>query len=200
MEKTSVMYQKALEFATLKHKGQVRFDGSPYINHPIRVASNVRKFKKSKSLEILEVAAIIHDTLEDTDTTFDELVELFGVHVAYLVLEVTINEEMKKRLGKTTYLELEMRGMSSYGLVIKLCDRLDNVSDLDNASPSFRVKYVKETLEILNYVFLNRNLTRTHLDIIKSINRVIKDLINKYDELKSDSCILSLECRCERIV
>lgn len=192
MSEFSVLEQKAIDFATLKHKGQVRFDGSPYINHPIRVAKNVKEFKKSKNKEIIVVAAILHDTLEDTDTSFNELVDLFGVMVAYLVLEVTTNEEMKKRLGKTVYLELEMSSMSSYALVIKLCDRLDNIRDLENASPAFRVKYVKETLDILDYVFLNRNLSKTHIKIISEINKTLKFLISNYEELSNENFVFSL--------
>lgn len=189
MNNLSELERKALDFATLKHKGQVRFDGSPYINHPIRVRKNVRRFKCSKNIETLSVASILHDTLEDTDTTFEELVKEFGVMIAYLVLEVTTNEEMKKILGKTVYLELEMKSMSSYALVIKLCDRLDNVGNLRNASPSFRVKYVRETLEILEYASLNRNLSKTHLEIMRSIKDTVKGLIDGYDELKESEIL-----------
>lgn len=192
MNNLSELERKVLDFATLKHKGQVSFDRSPYINHPIRVRENVRRFKCSKNIETLSAVALLHDTLEDTDTTFEELVKEFGVMIAYLVLEVTTNEEMKKILGKTVYLELEMKSMSSYALVIKLCDRLDNVGDLRNASPSFRVKYVRETLEILEYVSLNRNLSKTHLVIMRSINDTVKGLIDEYDELKESEIVLNM--------
>lgn len=184
--------RKAFEFALVKHQGQVRFDGSPYIEHPKRVAENVSKFKASKNKSILVAAAFLHDTLEDTDTTFEELVSVFGANVAYLVKEVTTDEEMKKRLGKAAYLKLKMCSMSSYGLVIKLSDRFDNVCDLENASPSFRIKYVSETLEILDYVLLNRNCSKSHLFIMNFINDAIKDLIDRYDELKCDNVILGL--------
>ena len=174
---------------TPESEHDIFYSTDPVLQEMIDRRENVRRFKCSKNIETLSAVALLHDTLEDTDTTFVELVNEFGVMIAYLVLEVTTNEEMKKILGKTVYLELEMKSMSSYALVIKLCDRLDNVGDLRNASPSFRVKYVRETLEILEYVSLNRNLSKTHLEIMRSIKDTVKGLIDEYDELKESEIL-----------
>lgn len=73
MEKN--MYEKALEFATLKHKGQVDKGGTDYILHPITVASFL-------DTEEEKVVALLHDTVEDTDTSIEEIEELFGTKVA----------------------------------------------------------------------------------------------------------------------
>ena len=62
-----------------------------------------------------------------------------------------------------------MKNMSSWALVIKLCDRLDNVSDLMNSDEKFRNRYARETIDILNYLLSNRELSDTHINIIKSI-------------------------------
>ena len=62
-----------------------------------------------------------------------------------------------------------MKNMSSWALVIKLCDRLDNVSDLMNSSENFRNRYSRETIDILNYLLSNRKLSDTHINIIKGI-------------------------------
>lgn len=167
---------KALEYATIMHKGQYRKDGSEYINHPIRVANYVKKFKSSKNLETLIISAYLHDTLEDTKATYYFLVEKFGPQIASIVLELTSDSDFKKELGKTKYLQIKMKNMSSWALVIKLCDRLDNVSDLVNSNEFFKIKYTKETIEIINYLLDNRKLSKTHLTIIKNILKELHQL------------------------
>lgn len=161
--------ENALEFAKKMHNGQYRCDGTEYINHPIRVADYVSSFKDSKNMETLLASAYLHDTLEDTDATYYDLVSNFGSQVASVVLELTNDEDLKKALGKTKYLEIKMKNMSSWALVIKLCDRLDNVSDLKDRDEYFRNKYARETAEILDYLLNNRELSSTHLCIIKRI-------------------------------
>lgn len=169
---------EALEYATKMHQGQLRKDGTDYINHPIRVANYVKKFKQSKNLENLIISAYLHDTLEDTEATYYDLVEKFGPQVASIVLELTTDIDFKKELGKTKYLEIKMKNMSSWALVIKLCDRLDNVSDLINADETFKDKYIKETLEIISYLINNRQLSNTHITIIKDILKELSKLNN----------------------
>ena len=166
---------EALNFATKMHEGQVRHDGTPYINHPIRVANYVKKYKNSKELDMLVICSYLHDTLEDTTTTYYDLVKLFWAHVASIVLELTTDEDLKKEIGKERYLEIKMKNMSSWALVIKLCDRLDNTSDLENSTESFQIKYVNETIGILEYLTTNRTLSETHINIIKEI---VKNLLN----------------------
>lgn len=160
---------EALEYATKMHKGQYRKDGLEYITHPIKVAEYVKKFKESSNLEILVAAAYLHDTIEDTEATYYNIVEKFGPEVAHLVLEVTTDEDLKNEIGKTRYLEIKMKNMSSWALVIKLCDRLANICDLEEVDDNFRKKYITETIEILNYVTDNRNLSKTHIKIMQYI-------------------------------
>lgn len=171
--------KEALEYATIMHKGQTRRDGSDYINHPIRVANYVYKFKKSKQLDILIMCAYLHDTLEDTKTTYYDLIDRFGIQVASIVLELTTDEDLKKEIGKEKYLKYKMKNMSSWALVIKLCDRLDNITDSKNTNKEFRDKYEKETEAIIDYLINNRKLSKTHLSIIKEILKeltLIKEL------------------------
>lgn len=160
---------KALEYATLMHKGQYRNDGTEYINHPIRVAQYVKQFKISTNLETLIICGLLHDTIEDTPATYYDIVKLFGPQVASIVLELTTDEDLKNEIGKTKYLQIKMKNMSSWALVIKLCDRLDNVSDLMNSTELFRNKYLKETIEIIKCLLDNRKLSITHIRIIKCI-------------------------------
>ncbi len=169
LELDSSMKEKALAFATKKHLNQTRLDGSPYINHPKRVAENIQEFKKSKYLNSLIIGAYLHDVLEDTDTTYNEIAETFSPLVASLVQELTNNEQQKKLLGKTKYLEEKMIHMTNWALTIKLCDRLDNVSDLVNGNIEFQKKYITETLKIINYLVNNRDINNTQINLVSHI-------------------------------
>lgn len=161
--------EEALKFATRMHEGQYRTSGEAYINHPIRAARNAEKYKVSKDLKTLKMAAYLHDTIEDTSATYEDLAALFGSTVASIVLELTTDKDMKAEIGKTRYLEIKMKNMSSWALVIKLCDRLDNISDLSICTEEFRKRYTEETITIIEYVLQNRNLSKTHIHIIKDI-------------------------------
>lgn len=159
----------ALEFATKMHDGQYRKDGTKYITHPIRVADYLQDFNEEEINETLLASAYLHDTLEDTDITYYDLVGKFGSQVASIVVELTNDEELKKTLGKTKYLEIKMENMTSAALLIKLCDRLDNVSDLKERDKLFRNRYIKETLNIIDYLIDNRELTLKQIKIIDKI-------------------------------
>ena len=178
---------RAIEYAKLKHNGQFRFDGEPYFMHPYRVLFYLNEYKKSSHSDILLEAAVLHDTLEDTDTKFEDINLLFGSKVAGLVLELTSEESVKRLLGKTEYLKLKLNNMSSWALAIKLCDRLDNVKSLEQCSESFKHKYVLETFKIMNFIINNRNLSQTHLHIILNILAVLKNY--EYLIIKED-CIV----------
>jgi len=166
------LFEKSLIYAIEKHKGQYRKNSNfPYIWHPISVAKNVEENKKSKNLELLMTASLLHDLVEDVeDVTLEEIAKLFGYKVAALVEELTSDPIEIEKMGKTEYLKMKMGKMSSYALVIKLSDRLDNVKDLSSGSESFRTKYSKETLEILMHLYdCGRKLTDTHIKIMNKI-------------------------------
>ncbi len=167
----------ALAYATKAHDGQTRSDGSPYIKHPERVAQSVEKFKRSHNLDALISAAYLHDTIEDTNTTHEDLERMFGGLVASLVQELTSDKDKVKELGKTRYLSDKMAKMSSYALVIKLADRLDNVQDIKTAkSKKWRDRYKQETMDVLDYIEKNRALSRTHQRIIALIKEKLQEL------------------------
>jgi (p)ppGpp synthase/HD superfamily hydrolase len=168
---------EALRFATKAHQGQFRSDGSPYVKHPERVAEFVRKFKKSKNLDALISAAYLHDTIEDTDTTHEDLEKMFGGLVASLVKELTSDKDKIKKVGKTDYLTQKMAKMSSWALVIKLADRLDNVQDIATAkTPEWRRKYRSETEAILDRLAKDRDLSGTHKRIIATIRTKLEEI------------------------
>ncbi len=163
------MIVKAILFASEKHNGQIRREsGLPYVTHPIIVSELLRKYKTSKKLETLIVASLLHDILEDTETDFVEIATAFSPMVASLVLELTSDNEEIQRIGKNEYLKRKLLGLSSYGLVIKLVDRLSNV--LDNPTE----KYKKATIELMDFIANERKLSKTHKKIVKDILEVIK--------------------------
>lgn len=126
-------FQRALEFATIKHAGQTRRTGGAYIVHPIRVAQNVFG-------ETLKVAALLHDVLEDTQTTYEELQENFGLIIADIVLTLTQEKD-------EPYMDYIKRVKTNPDAVkIKLADISDNLND----SPTD--KAIKKTAEALVYL------------------------------------------------
>jgi len=139
---------KALKFATDKHQGQTRKStGLPYITHPMVVQQLVNQYKgDSKHIEELQISALLHDTLEDTDTTYFEIEREFGSMVASIVQELTSDDEMILKVGKNSYLKNKMVTMSKYAFILKLLDRYSNV--LDNP----KEKYVEDTVDIMNFL------------------------------------------------
>jgi (p)ppGpp synthase/HD superfamily hydrolase len=159
---------KALQFATEKHSGQKRrISGDDYISHPVKVSYLLATYKRSKKQDDLIVAALLHDTLEDTDTTFDEIYNIFGPLVASLVLELTSDEDEIKIVGKNNYLKSKMSGMSSWGLTLKLVDRLANISDHPTQN------YCNQTLELLEFLEKKRNFSNTQQNIVDDIRKEI---------------------------
>lgn len=178
---------KAFNYAKKMHEGQLRRDGTPYIEHPLRVANYVARFEGFKNIEILIVSALLHDTIENTNTTYYDIENLFDYAVANIVEELTIDEEKRKEVGKEKYLETKMEKMTNWALIIKLCDRLDNTSDLTTSNEEFKNRYSMETLDVLTYVVNNRPLTTTHIEIIEQIINNIAQVQNPDNETKLQS-------------
>ena len=161
---------KAYMFAKEKHNGQTRRDGSSYINHPIKVAELVKKyFNNHPKIKNYILAAYLHDVVEDTDTSINQISELFGEDIASLVFSLTNDDELKNKVGKTNYLCIKLYEMDEDSLNIKLCDRLANVLDLKNADLDFAQKYKIETNIIMSYLLENRILNCIQRNIIDEI-------------------------------
>lgn len=126
----------AVTFATLKHHGQVRKDQqhSPYATHPIQVAQIILDVGKVNDPSIL-VAAILHDTIEDTGTKADEIQEKFGKDVLGLVLEVTDNKSLEKMERKRLQV-VHAPHLSKSAKIIKLGDKLVNCRDMLVSPPT----------------------------------------------------------------
>lgn len=131
----SVDFMKALQFAARKHSKQRRKDpdSTPYVNHLINVATILAEAGITD--EGVLIAAILHDVVEDTDTTIQEVELLFGTDVASLVLEVTDDKSLEK--GERKRLQIvNAKNTTKRAKLIKLADKLDNLRDLRKTTPS----------------------------------------------------------------
>ena len=156
---------KTIDYVSKKHRGQKRDGGSPYVWHPVRVAEYVRGFKSSKNIKELYVSALLHDILEDTYTSYRELCDKFGEMVASIVMEVSSASYAKNVLegGKAEYLCKTMENMTNYALVVKLCDRLDNLTCSMECTLEKRQKMINDTKIILSHLKTKRFGTMFYL-------------------------------------
>ena len=139
---------QAASFAARKHISQKRKgnDAAPYINHPLEVANLLANVGQVEDYDIL-IAAILHDTVEDTETTEAEIKELFGERVAKMVSEVTDDKSLPKAERKQQ--QIEHAPHLSFGAKhIKLGDKISNIRDVmqnppDGWTNERRLEYVE---------------------------------------------------------
>jgi GTP diphosphokinase / guanosine-3',5'-bis(diphosphate) 3'-diphosphatase len=163
---------QALSFASIKHRDQRRKDArsSPYINHPIAVAA-VLAGEGGVQDETLLVAAILHDTVEDTDTTFDELREHFGDIVEGYVRELTDDKSLPKTVRKELQI-VHARSASPGARQLKIADKICNVRDIAANPPALwsrkrRHEYLEWAGQVVDACRgINPELDRTFDDAI----------------------------------
>ena len=141
---------RAVDYARAKHDGQLRKDGSPYIIHPLAVAEIVAETGLDTDAIL---GAILHDCIEDTDSTYDEIARQFGQTVAALVEGVT-------KLTRVEYSTLEEQQMENLRkmfmamskdirvVLIKICDRLHNTRTMEYQTPAKQISKSRETMDI----------------------------------------------------
>ncbi|MCK5716742.1 MAG: bifunctional (p)ppGpp synthetase/guanosine-3',5'-bis(diphosphate) 3'-pyrophosphohydrolase [Thiomargarita sp.] len=129
------LFLTALSFATEKHRAQRRKDcqATPYINHPIEVAETLWHIGKVRDIVTL-VSALLHDTLEDTQTTPEEIQNLFGTDVLCVVQEVSDDKNLPKQVRKRKQIETAAH-KSTRAQELKLADKICNVHDITRAPP-----------------------------------------------------------------
>ena len=127
---------KALHFAANKHRDQRRKDvaASPYINHPIEVAELLARVGGVTDLVSLQ-GAVLHDTIEDTETTPEELEATFGPEVRRVVEEVTDDKRLEKTERKRLQIE-HAPYLSVRAKQIKLADKIANIRGVTQAPPA----------------------------------------------------------------
>ena len=150
--------KKALAYAKEAHKTQFRKSGEPYIIHPILVASIVASITND---EVMCIAALLHDVVEDTQTTIEDVTEMFGADVAHLVEGLTKIDKIRdvELIPSTSNERLVVSALSFRKmllasikdvkvLVVKLCDRLHNMLTLDALPEHKQQRIAEETLVV----------------------------------------------------
>src|SRR3982751_224823 len=144
------LVRRAYEFAAQAHDGQTRKSGDPYVTHPLAVAQVIAELK----LDVASVCAgLLHDCVEDTSATIEQLGDQFGKEVAFLVDGVT-------KLGKLPYSTREEQQAENFRkmllamardirvILVKLCDRLDNMRSLHHLPSEKQERIAGETMQI----------------------------------------------------
>lgn len=175
--------EKAINFAVKAHQGQKRKgSGLPYIVHPLAVANYVRFYIVEPigklSVEELIVCGYLHDTIEDTNVTYEDINKEFGEKVANVVKELTNDDNQIAKIGKERYITTKLLTMSVDALAVKLCDRLDNL--FDSAGPYFdsqKKEQILKTNENIFKEFEKRNHIPKCLIVIK---KQILNVLSKY--------------------
>jgi guanosine-3',5'-bis(diphosphate) 3'-pyrophosphohydrolase len=169
MDKSISLVLQASAFAADKHRHQRRkgHARTPYINHPLAVASVLAEEGGVNDPEIL-TAAILHDTLEDTETTRRELQREFGARIAALVSEVTDNKSLPKQRRKQ--LQIDHAPMKSKGAaLIKVADKICNLRDLHDSPPKHwtaerRQRYRRWASDVVTALPIGRHRLRRVFD------------------------------------
>lgn len=130
------LLMKALDFASDKHRDQRRKDvnSTPYINHPIDLANVLVNEGGVEDMDVI-VAALLHDTVEDTETSFEELEERFGAEIAGIVAEVTDDKHLEKHERKQRQVD-HAPHMSDEAKLVKLADKISNLRDIAANPPA----------------------------------------------------------------
>ncbi len=171
MDDATGVILKALRFSAEKHSDQRRKDSrsSPYINHPIQVTETLWSVGGVRD-ESLLAAAILHDTIEDTNATPAEIEHEFGVDVLGLVLEVTDDKSLPKEIRKQLQIETAPN-KSPRAKMLKLADKLCNVHDIVHTPPtSWSLKRRQE------YLLWTEK-------VVKGLRGTSRELEARYDEV-----------------
>ena len=127
---------KAAYFASVKHREQRRKDieKTPYINHPLALANVLAVECGVDDVEVI-CGALLHDTIEDTGTTEEELLEAFGEQITRIVLEVTDDKNLDKVARKEAQVS-HAPHISDQAKLVKLADKISNLRDISASPPS----------------------------------------------------------------
>ncbi len=132
---TTPILRRAAGFAAWKHDGQFRKGkgNTPYIHHPIEVSAILVEVGGVMDLDVLQ-AALLHDTIEDTDTSSEELESHFESRVCSIVLEVTDDKSLEKHSRKAMQIE-HAPHLSRNAQTLKLADKISNIFDIAFSTP-----------------------------------------------------------------
>ena len=154
MDDSADIVLNAKKFAQDKHKNQKKKDGvTPYIDHLEGVVNRL------KNLGVLDneslCAAWLHDIIEKTDVTFEQINERFGREVAVIVLSLTKDQSILKKDREVQYIK-QLKEASFQSKIIKLCDISANLKDL-SVAPISKTQKSKQIKKILHYLRIIKN-------------------------------------------
>jgi len=168
-------------FAKKKHSGKTRNDGiTPYSKHLEDVVNRLKSLGVADQ-ELL-CAGWLHDTIEDTGTSFDDLFEKFGNRIAVLVLSLSKDTSLSKKQKELEYVK-RLEGASSDAKLIKLCDISANLSDLKNysASKPKKIRQVKQKRRYLT-VIKNDLIKNTEYPKITTLLESVNQILKRYGQ------------------
>jgi (p)ppGpp synthase/HD superfamily hydrolase len=184
MEENFIELAKA--FANEMHKGQLRDDPKePYINHCERVYAMVRKLAdsdKSFDADFACVVAILHDTLEDTQATAEQIEELFGIDVAFAVIALTKNKILPTPFLRTADSIERIKKQPREVAIVKLCDRMDNIASVNSSwSKEKSLDYARESEYIAGQLeFSNERLAQKLKDNVAAYHEKIEEFYSSF--------------------
>ena len=144
------LFRKAYDFIENAHKGQTRVSGEPYVVHPLEVADILASLR----LDIITiVAGLLHDALEDTPTKLEQVKEVFGMEVSFLVDGLTKLSRIEFKTREEQQAESFRKMLLAMAkdiriILIKLADRIHNMRTLEHLSPDKKTSIAQETLDI----------------------------------------------------
>jgi len=148
--------EKAFDFADKAHQGQVRkYSGYRYIVHPLSVANKVAAYASDwtyNQLVTMYKAALLHDTIEDTDATKEEIAEVFGDQIAELVDELTNRRIEGNRAFRKAADKERLTKVSKMAKAIKIADLIDNSKSIVNEDKNFAKVFVPEKEALLKVI------------------------------------------------
>lgn len=171
-----------------------RENGDLPISHPINVAKKVANFfpNDERRRKKLVTVALLHDTLEDTNTTYDELKTTYGQEIADCVVELTNPAHLSETYHKGEYILEKMRKMSDDALIVKLADRLDNIETLSARKPQKIVSTVRDTWVMLD------GITDGQRKLIPEQENLIERIIVSLIQYNDFSYRFALESACKK--
>lgn len=160
-----ISFEDAVEFMKYKHGEQLRKQGTPYYTHPLEVAYMLRE----KGLdEEYQIAGLFHDLLEDTNTTYQEILNMTDVNVAEAVRLVT------KEKGYDTEQYYDRIERNKIARMVKLADRIHNLSEILCTDRAFIDRYLEDTKKYFYKLAKDTIFERDLCDIIQYVEDSIK--------------------------
>jgi (p)ppGpp synthase/HD superfamily hydrolase len=184
--------KKAIHYAKKYHGAQKRESGEPYYSHPLEVAYMVSDYLFRTDIII---TSILHDTIEDTDLTFEMIQTEFGLLVASQVVDLSRIKVVGKKISSAEMVESLWLQKKYDLLLVKLFDRLHNIQTIGVKSPEKIYKIAEETISAFLVLAVYLNITDAEKEIIQLCSKYINPNLLDEDHLHpfgSDQNLLAL--------